>query len=145
MIVTTLLLAACLEELSNFEEQARQQARRFAEAYFNYDLKRAMELATPESGKWLRFAASSVTQEDLDVINSQEEAASAVVDGISYVNDSMVIATVSVGHFFKKDSIGSLPHLVDGEERFPLTIVRREGKCYVRMEGLPRSERQSRD
>ena len=116
----------------------------FAEAYFNYDFKKAQRWVTPESVKWLQFAASNVSQEDIDLINEQEDEATVEVAEFEYVNDSVSVVTVEVQSFLQKDSIGKAGSMTD-QAPFRLTVVERDGKPRVRMEGLPRSERQSRD
>ena len=142
-MTAVLLLTACDSERSKPDSAVGQQAWAFADAYFNYDFKRAVELVTPESARWLQFAASNITQQDIDLLNSQDEPTTCDVGSIQQVNDSTFYATVSVTNYMQRDSIGQQMHVVD-EGVFRLPVVRRDGKYYVRMEGLPRSERQSR-
>ena len=139
-----LLLTSCIEQEPVPNAEARNRVQAFAEAYFNYDFQRAAELVTPESMKWLRFAASNITQQDIDMLNAQEMP--TVVDVTDYwqaPGDSTGTATVEVTDYLQKKTVGGSMQLVD-EATFQLSVVEREGVYYVRMEGLPRSGRQSR-
>ena len=139
-----LLLTSCLEQEPVPNAEARNRVQAFAEAYFNYDFQRAAELVTPESMKWLRFAASNITQQDIDMLNAQETP--TVVDVTDYwqaPGDSMGTATVEVTDYLQKKAIEGGMQLVE-EATFQLTVVEREGVYYVRMEGLLRSGTQSR-
>ena len=144
MAFLCLALSGCQEAETSPEERATALAADFADAYFNYDFKKARRMATPESEKWLRFAASNVTQEDVDLLNAQEEDATVLAEAYERTSDSTVVVTVSVRNFLSKDSLGSVGMMTD-EAEFRLTTVQRGGDFLVRMEGLPRSGRQSRD
>ena len=142
-ILFAVMATACGGLSSPTDEQLCQQAADFAKAYFNYDYPRAAELAMPESARWLQFAASNLTQADLDVINAAEEA-SVSIDDLTRINDSTVTVTIEVENILLKDTIGQPPHVVS-EARYPLVLVSRDGRYLIKMEGLPQSERQSRD
>ena len=142
-IVVICLMVACIWKPTNTEESTCRQAKAFAEAYFNYDFEEAGQRSTPESAKWLQFASSSITQEDVDFINSQE-AASVTVSNCSKVNDSISIVTIVVDHFVTRDSIGSPAHITN-EATFNLKVVLRNGDYLIKMEGLPQNEMQSLD
>lgn len=137
------MLAACGSGGASPDEQIRRCAQDFAEAYFNYDYKRAVELTVPESERWLQFAASNLTQADLDVINVAEDA-TVSIDDLARINDTTVVVTVDVENMLLKDTIGKQPHVV-AEARYPLLLVNRDGRYLIKMAGLPQSERRSRD
>ena len=121
-------------------------AATFSDAYFNYDFKRAEKYITPESRQWLYFAASNVSQATLDVLNQlgEEEQPTVFVGGTEVIDDSTQAVSVSIRNIVDTDSIGQPPTLRD-EETFRLTLVNREDNWMVKMEGLPRSEKRSRD
>jgi len=54
------------------------------------------------------------------------------------------VATIEVSNYVRPTAIGSKPEVAD-KGLFLIPMVKRDGKWLVRMEGLPRSERQSRD
>lgn len=137
------MLAACGSGASSPDEQIRRSAQDFAEAYFNYDYQRAVELTVPESERWLQFAASNLTQADLDVINVAEDA-TVSIDDLARINDTTVVVMVDVENMLLKDTIGKQPHVV-AEARYPLLLVNRDGRYLIKMAGLPQSERRSRD
>ena len=145
-ITAALLLAtACQEMRQTEDEAANSQALAFAQAYFNLDFERAARLATPESRKWLSFAASNLEQRDLDLWNAQAEPAVAEIGGTTeWVDDTTRTVAITVKDFLQLDTIGQEANMVD-EAAFRLTTVKREGKWLVRMASLPRSERRSRD
>ena len=144
LMVCLYALSGCIDNEADPNAKIKECAIDFAEAYFNYDFKKAQRWVTPESVKWLQFAASNVSQEDIDLINEQEDEATVEVAEFEYVNDSVSVVTVEVQSFLQKDSIGKAGSMTD-QATFRLTVVERDGKPRVRMEGLPRSERQSRD
>ena len=146
-IVTVLMqiLAACSTNYSDFEDDsAMQLAKDFANAYFNCNYQEALDYVTPESEKWLRFAASNITQEDIELLNAKEEGAEISTDDIMRINDTTAIVSLSVRNFLLKDSIGRPGHIED-EGTYQLAIIYHNKKCRIRMEGLPRNERQSHD
>lgn len=138
-----LLISACGQDTNDSDEKFSQQALAFGEAYFNYDYEDAAKLVTPESEKWLSFAASNITQEDIDLINSHDRA-TVTVDDFTLNNDSTAMVTLIVKDFVQKDTLFR-PASVTDEAEFQLEVVRREGKYFIKMEGLPQSERQNRD
>ena len=142
-VMTLWLLNACGYIGADPDGTIREQAQRFAEAYFSCNYAEACRLATPESEKWLRFAASNVTQEDVDFINAASETVSAAVTECYHENDSTARVVVTVYNGVLKDSLAR-PAYVAADAWFTLTLVNREGTYLVRMEGLPRNGRQSR-
>ena len=144
LIIGLCLFVGCSEGDADPDLKVKERASEFAEAYFNYDFERVQKLITADSQKWLQFAASNISQADMDLLNSQQTSVTVEVESCEYVNDSTSLVTVSVRDFMQKDSIGQAGVMTD-EGLFRLTLVEQDGKHYVRMEGLPRSEKQSRD
>lgn len=122
-------------------DKAEAAAKAFAEAYFNYDIAKAAQFCTDDSQRWLRFAASNVYGADLEVLRGMEAGATVDIDDIDMADgDSMAVATVRVGGYMQRDTIGKAGRVVaDGE--FRLGLVRGGGEWKVRMEALPRSGR----
>ena len=144
LTAAALLLASCKPSATALDEEVQTTAADFAQAYFNYDYESALKLATPESEKWLRYAASNVTQAVVDLYNAQQEGVVVAIDDFYWTNDTMASVSVSVSNFVVDDSIHSAPRIAD-EGLFRLTLVRRDGKLAVRMAGPLRNETQSRD
>ena len=70
--------------------------------------------------------------------------ATVVVKEFNQANDTLGVATIEVSNYVRPTAIGSKPEVAD-KGLFLIPMVKRDGKWLVRMEGLPRSERQSRD
>ena len=136
------LLSACNHGEVDSDAALKKQAEDFAVAYFNYDYTKARQFVTPESEKWLRFAASNVTQEDIDLINAASETVAVAATDCCHQNDSMVCVRVIVYNAVLKDSLERSAHTAS-EAEFVLTLVNRDRAYLVKMEGLPRNEKQS--
>ena len=141
---TLLLCVSCDQAEKDPDAMVVERVAAFASAYFNYDFEKALKLVTPDSEKWLHYAASNVTQEDVDLLNAQETAATAEAEGYERLNDSTLVVTLTVRDFLTKDSLEGVGRIAE-EAQFRMVAIRQGNSCLVRMEGLPRSERQSRD
>jgi hypothetical protein len=140
-LLTVVLMASCNTGF-NGDNEAKATATQWAEAYFNCDFKDAANYTTPESERWLRFAASNTTEEDLKLVNGG--ATASAEEYFTVANDTLRVVTVSVRNFLKATAIGA-PAEIQQEGTFLVTVVHRNGEWKVRMEGLPRNEKQNRD
>ena len=61
-----MMMTACEKEQYDPDRLVSEKAERFAEAYFNFDYQEAIEHVDSASVKWINFAASNVTQSDID-------------------------------------------------------------------------------
>ena len=68
----------------------------------------------------------------------------SAADYFTIANDTLRVVTLTVRDFLKATAVGATAELQQ-EGRFLVTVVKRDGEWKVRMEGLPRSEKQSRD
>ena len=146
LISATLLLIACAS--CNFvgsvnPGNAEDVAEAFAESYFNLRYKNALKYCTKESEQWISFAASQINEDDIKSLQSLEEEASVEVDDISG-DDNQCNAKIIVNNYFEADTIGK-PGRIVGEGVFNIAMVKEGNAWKVRMEGLPRSEKRSRD
>ena len=136
------LLWSCNGLLSD-EGEAARATHVWADAYFNADYMEAKTLSTAESERWLRFAASNTTAHALELLNSQPAEVVSVTE-YTVANDTLQVMRIGIRNYLA-------PTAPDAEERqvaegsFLVTVVRRDGRWLVRMEGLPRSEKQSHD
>jgi hypothetical protein len=143
LFCTAFLMTGCSLVLTD-DNEAMDIAARWAEAYFNYDFNKAEQYVTPESGRWLRFAASNTTEHDLQLVQEDGEAIVDVDDFFTEANDTLRIVQLRVRNFVSATLPADSAHRVE-EAMFNITTVLRDGKWKVRMEGLPQSEKQSRD
>ena len=139
--LTVVLMMSCNTGF-NGDDEAKGTATQWAEAYFNCDFKDAANYTTPESERWLRFAASNTTEEDLKLLNGG--ATASAEEYFTVANDTLRVVTVTVRNFLNATAVGA-PAEIQQEGTFLVTVVYRNGEWKVRMEGLPRNEKQSRD
>ena len=142
-ILLCLLAAVLLTGCADDENEAERVVHQWGEAYFNYQFKQALDYVTPESERWMRFAASNVTQEDLNALQKNGQAV-VTLDGYYAGSDTTGTAYLNVSNWLRTDSIGRAGSRQD-QASFQVSLVKRDSRWMVRMEGLPRSERQSHD
>ena len=143
MLLLLVVIVSCDLDGTQGSSQTDKCALQWAEAYFNYDLKRAAKLSTPESQKWLRFTASNITEEDLDVVRQQDQPATVTLAAVDDVNDSTWLAVVEVDHLVMPDSIGRPATVFDSPQLFRLNVVRRNNRMFVKMDGVPQPQRKN--
>ena len=133
IIAMTLSLAAC-DIIQRDSDKATDVAVQWGEAFFNCDYHAAEALCTPDSRRWLQFAASNTTQHDLDLLKQHAPEAS----------DTLRVVELAVRNSLSPNINAEESSQIE-EALFHTTVVKRNGQWLVRMEGLPRSEKQSRD
>ena len=138
----TLALTAC-NMMQNDDDQATAIAIEWGEAFFNCDYHAAEALSTPDSRRWLQFAASNTTQQDLDLLK-QHAAEVEATDFFPEANDTLRVVELAVRNSVKPTIAGEQPSQIE-KAMFRTTVVKRNGSWQVRMASLPRSEKQSRD
>ena len=107
--------------------------------------EKALRYCTPESEKWLRFAASNVHQADVDSLRAKYEDAQIELGDIEWQdNDSLASIEITVSDFLQMDTIGKVARLTE-KANFCLPMVKKDGRWMVRMGSPLRSETQSRD
>lgn len=140
-----MLFTACNGPSTGDEDTVKQDIISFAQAYFNYDFKHALKYCTPESDKWIKYAASNIHEADLELLREQDEGADVDLDDLEFSdNDSTGIAVVTVENYMRLDTIGNAGRMID-RATFRIPIVLRDTRWLIKMEDLPRSEKSSRD
>ena len=139
------LLTNCQLQDNNSPESVDKPLSAWAEAYFNFDYKEALEYMTPESEKWIRFTATNITQQDIDFIKEQGKTPRIeILNRHILADDTTCTASIRVSDFVQLGFVGKDNKVVDQAE-YQITLVKHNGEWLVRMEGQPQSERQSRD
>lgn len=133
------LLTGCMGGI-NDDGDAESVAESFAKDYFNYNLKEAQLFCTPESERWIRFAASNIYEADVERLRGMDSGADVELIGVDYTSDTTAVAVLRVDGALVRDTIGSAGHVVDKSE-YRLTLVKRGERWLVRMASLPRSEK----
>ena len=141
LFLAAILVAGCDVGMDG-DQQAREVAGDWADAYFNCDFKDASGYVTPESQKWLQYAASNTTAEELKMLKDAGGARVSVNDSFDEANDTMRLVTLNVSNVLTTQQ--QKPVLAK-EGIFKVTVVKRDGEWLVRMAGLPQSGKQSRD
>lgn len=119
----------------------------FGNAFFNYDMKRAMDLCTPESRKHISYLSSIVNEKDLAVLNSSTEAAEIDINDIEVSDgDTVCTASIDVCNWLYLDAIDENGQFAN-KENLILRLVKRNNKWLVdfRMEDLRQSETSDHD
>ena len=135
-------LAAC-QLSTDSDEAAKDVAQQWAEAFFNCDFHEAESCSTPESSSWLHFAAANTMPHDIDLLNERN----AQVESVqlqSAGSNTLRTAVLKVRDYVRPTALGDESQR-EAEGVFHVTMVLRDGRWLVRMEGLPRSEKQSLD
>ena len=134
------LLTGCQLINGKSENAVDEPLTNWAAAYFNFHYQDALEYTTPESGKWIRFAASNITEQDVAFIKNQDKNAQVeIIDRHMMAGDSTCSARIRVSNYVELGSFGQENKQVDNAE-FQVILVNRDGKWLVKMEGLPRNE-----
>ena len=141
LFLAAILVAGCDVGMDG-DQQAREVAGDWADAYFNCDFKDASGYVTPESQKWLQYAASNTTAEELKMLKDAGGARVSVNNSFDEANDTMRLVTLNVSYVLTTQQ--QKPVLAE-EGIFKVTVVKRDGEWLVRMAGLPQSGKQSRD
>ena len=117
----------------------------FATHYFNYQFEDALRFCTPESERWLVYAASNVHQADIDILKKLSQGAEIEIQDIDIeAGDTTATVRIVVRNFLRMDTIGTQGHMTK-EATFVLPATYMDKHWKIRMEGLLRSERKSRD
>lgn len=111
------------------EKDIEQSVVGFAQNYFNLRYKKALDACTPESEKWVRFKATNITQEDVDVYNSKRDTAECDVESIDLDGDKAT-AVVEVRQFLNCDSIGK-PATICPNAKFKFELKKQGEKWMV--------------
>ncbi|WP_298452257.1 hypothetical protein [uncultured Prevotella sp.] len=144
-VICLLIFGSCTKHhISEDEEKIKSVTDNFADQYFNFNLKEAMQFCTPESEKWIKFIASNITQEDIDVLKNKPEGATHNTDEIIYVNDTLANIKCHVFNVMKIDTIG-LRGRVSEHEIYNINVVKRGDKWMIKMEGPLQSGKQNHD
>ena len=138
LLLATALFASCNLSM-NDDGTARETAMAWADAYFNCDFHEAEEYSTKESGKWLRFAASNVTEQDLQLLRERNAVAEAD-EYFPVANDTLRVVRLTVRNYLAPKALGEPSQLAE-EGHFNITVVKHDNNWKVKMEGMPRSEK----
>lgn len=129
LISFALVAALCLASACSLKDDAAVEscAKSFGQNYFNLRLQQASGLCTDRSYKWIEFYASNISQNDVDVLNTQTDSALCDIDDIDIDGDSARVK-MTVRNFLLCDSIGR-PGSMCKQGKCRLTL-RKEGETW---------------
>lgn len=123
------------------ESQLKETADSFAVHYYNWHFGKAAPYCTPESERWLKFAATNVRPADIDSLRNKAWDAEVEVGDVDFDdNDSTANVDIVVKDFLQMDTLGQAarPHK---EATFRIPMVVRGEKWLVNLSCLPRAEK----
>ena len=101
---TSMMLLSCG---SDTEEQVNDVAEAFAKEYFNWHYCEAMPYVTAESSEQMKFLASNVTEDDVQLLRSMESGAEIKIEDCNIADgDSVAYVNVTIDNFCHADTIG---------------------------------------
>lgn len=141
----TLILAAMLYTFtacghSRNEGEQKEVIDSFSTAYYNWQFKKALKYCTPESEKFIKFAATNVHQADIDILRAQDDGAGHDINDITYPNDTMAIVTITVNNYLRMDTIGCAGKMIK-HAQFTLNMRYRNSKWMVHLINLPQKNK----
>lgn len=126
------------------EDSITELTDSFGYNYFNLKFSKALPYCTSESEKWLRFRATNVLQEDIDILRQQAEGATCRTKDVNVISDTSATVTCEVSNFLRSDTLGR-PGSITKEGLYTFHAVKRDGKWSIKMEGLPQNEMRNHD
>lgn len=135
LISFALVAALCLASACSLKDDAAVEtcAKSFGQNYFNLRLQQASGLCTDRSYKWIEFYASNISQDDVDVLNTQTDSALCDIDDIDIDGDSARVK-MTVRNFLLCDSIGR-PGRMCKQGKCRLTLRKEGGTWKVDLDG----------
>lgn len=129
-IIGIIALSSCNNDS---EKQIKEVVNNFSSAYFNWKFADAAKYVSYTSRRWLVYASSQVTQQDVDSLRAMKEGAILTIDNISYENNgSLAKAKVIVSNYLLMDSIGIAPRVCQhGEYEIPLSYDGKEWRVIL--------------
>ena len=140
LLFCLLFVASSCEFHAGSSRQLKKQVDSFAVYYFNWQFHKAVRFVTPESEKWMSYAASQVHQADIDLLQQKELPATCEIQEITY-NDTLfsAIAHVTIRNYLRMDTIGKEASVIDvANFDIPLSYHSQSDKWIVNINELPR-------
>lgn len=138
LAISMLLISLFSCQSAEEEKETSIVVQNFAETFFNYDFGSAKQWTTPESMKWIKFAASNISQADLDIINTMNVAARCETSDVVLNNDTMAVAHISLLHATWIDKTEKNVRTDNGS--VSLYLRKRNGLWRVHLTEIPKIE-----
>ncbi len=119
------------------EDQLKADADSFATYYYNWHFPKAIKYCTPESERWLRFAASNVHEADITQLQQKAEDATIEIKELDFAdNETSAVVTLLIHNFLQMDTIGQEAHLVE-QTSISLPMEIHQGIWKVKLDKCP--------
>ena len=140
LLACLLFVASSCESHLGSSRQLKKEVDSFAVYYFNWQFHQAIRFVTPESEKWMSYAASQVHQADIDLLQQKELPATCEIMEISYDDNAFsAIAHVTIRNYLRMDTIGKEASVIDvANFDIPLSYNSQSDKWIVNINELPR-------
>ncbi|MBQ1759120.1 MAG: hypothetical protein IIZ94_05515 [Prevotella sp.] len=140
MVLGVLFLLVACDFHAGSSRQLKKEVDSFAVYYFNWQFHHAVRFVTPESEKWMHYAASQVHQADIDLLQSKELPASCEINEVVYSeDDKTAIAHVTIQNYLRMDTIGKAATIVNTAQfDIPLIYQSETDKWIVEVNELLR-------
>ncbi|MBQ5579339.1 MAG: hypothetical protein IIT40_10925 [Prevotella sp.] len=140
MVLGALFLLVACDFHAGSSRQLKKEVDSFAVYYFNWQFHHAVRFVTPESEKWMHYAASQVHQADIDLLQSKELPASCEINEVVYSeDDKTAIAHVTIQNYLRMDTIGKAATIVNTAQfDIPLIYQSETDKWIVEVNELLR-------
>lgn len=135
------LLGMSFSSCSRESEQLETCVDSFAQSYFRWQFREAMNSCDTTSYRWLRFVASQVTQDDVDSLRGMKGDVTCSMGSAHVVNDSMAIVEVRVAHFLRMDSLGRVT-LTERQITYGIPATFHDGLWRVSLREVPKPSRE---
>jgi hypothetical protein len=139
-ILTAMLVAGCVRKDSEETNTAEDCAKRFVEAFYNFEYKKAFGLCAQENDSWLRLYVSNLSEEDLKSIKTLTSRPEIDDCRIIVQNGDSAVVECSLHNVFVIDGIGSQGHM-ESDATVCVHLIKEKDEWRVRMAGLPRNEK----
>lgn len=138
--VIILLFTACHSEQPVNEKQAEECALHFAQNFFNFKYKEALNYCTMNSTTWMKFYVSNISRSDIYSIQKVPQLPQLKIQKVEKAGtDSTAEAYCKVENCFLLDSIGRSGHMVK-KAIFKIKLVLENNSWKVKLDGMQRYE-----
>ncbi len=134
-VLCVALLGMSFSSCNHKGEQLETCVDSFAQSYFRWQFRKAMNSCDMASYPWLRFVASQITQNDVDSLRAQKGDVDCSLGRIQLLTSSAAIVDVQVANFFSMDSLGKVS-LVKKEMTFGIPATLHDGIWRVSLRNI---------
>lgn len=144
LLACLLFIASSCESHLGSSRQLKKEVDSFAVYYFNWQFHQAIRFVTPESEKWMSYAASQVHQADIDLLQQKQLPATCEIQEITYDDENQTaVAHIAIHDYLRMDTIGKAASVIDiAYFDIPLSYHSESDKWIVNINELPRPVKQ---